>query len=130
MPHDRYRGPVRIQPCASVTRLGSHCGAAPEFSGASRWFNTDGRPLTIAGLRGKVVLVDFWTYSCINCLRDAPYVKKWDAAYRAGRLVVVGVHARVRVRARPGQRRRRHQEGRGSPTRWSRTTISPSGTRT
>ncbi|HNP55428.1 MAG TPA: cytochrome c biogenesis protein DipZ [Gordonia sp. (in: high G+C Gram-positive bacteria)] len=85
-------GTGEIRSCiGDATRL-AHCGAAPEFSGAGRWFNTDGRPLTIAGLRGKVVLVDFWTYSCINCLRDAPYVKKWDAAYRAAGLVVVGVH--------------------------------------
>ena len=62
-------GTGEIRSCiGDATRL-AHCGAAPEFSGAGRWFNTDGRPLTIAGLRGKVVLVDFWTYSCINCLR-------------------------------------------------------------
>ena len=46
----------------------------------------------MAGLRGKVVLVDFWTYSCINCLRTLPHLKAWDAAYRSSGLVIVGVH--------------------------------------
>jgi cytochrome c biogenesis protein CcdA/thiol-disulfide isomerase/thioredoxin len=68
-------------------------GAAPDFAGTQRWFNTpDGRPLTLAGLRGKVVLVDFWTYTCINCLRTLPYLKAWDARYRSAGLVIVGVH--------------------------------------
>ncbi len=68
-------------------------GRAPEFAGISRWLNTaSGRPLTLAGLRGKVVLVDFWTYSCINCLRTLPHLKAWDAAYRKAGLAIVGVH--------------------------------------
>ena len=59
-------------------------GVAPEFVGNQRWFNTPGgAPLTLSGLRGRVVLVDFWTYSCINCLRTLPYLKAWDARYRA-----------------------------------------------
>jgi cytochrome c biogenesis protein CcdA/thiol-disulfide isomerase/thioredoxin len=85
-------GPREIRSCIGDASQLAHCGVAPEFTGGGPWFNTDGAPLTMAGLRGKVVLVDFWTYSCINCLRDAPYVKKWDAAYRAAGLVVVGVH--------------------------------------
>ncbi|GAC80710.1 Cytochrome c biogenesis protein CcdA [Gordonia malaquae] len=69
------------------------CGAAPGFDGGGRWFNTaDGRPLTASDLRGRVVLVDFWTYSCINCLRDGPHVRQWYDAYRSAGLVVVGVH--------------------------------------
>jgi cytochrome c biogenesis protein CcdA/thiol-disulfide isomerase/thioredoxin len=69
-------------------------GAAPDFQGNQRWFNTPGnRPLTLAGLRGRVVLVDFWTYSCINCLRTLPYLKAWDATYRARGLTIVGVHS-------------------------------------
>ncbi len=69
-------------------------GVAPEFQGNQRWFNTPGnRPLTLAGLRGRVVLVDFWTYSCINCLRTLPYLKAWDAKYRAKGLTIVGVHS-------------------------------------
>src|SRR3954469_286368 len=68
-------------------------GAAPDFTGNQRWFNTPGeRPLSIADLRGKVVLVDFWTYTCINCLRTLPYLKALDARYRKDGLVIVGVH--------------------------------------
>jgi cytochrome c biogenesis protein CcdA/thiol-disulfide isomerase/thioredoxin len=68
-------------------------GAAPEFVGNEQWFNTPGdRPLTLSGLRGRVVLVDFWTYSCINCLRTLPYLKAWDAKYRKDGLTIVGVH--------------------------------------
>jgi cytochrome c biogenesis protein CcdA/thiol-disulfide isomerase/thioredoxin len=68
-------------------------GTAPDFTGTGRWFNTPGgRPLTLAGLRGHVVLIDFWTYTCINCLRTLPYVRAWDEHYRRDGLVVVGVH--------------------------------------
>ncbi|MFL5909125.1 MAG: cytochrome c biogenesis protein DipZ, partial [Gaiellaceae bacterium] len=68
-------------------------GDAPDFTGNQQWFNTPGnRPLTLAGLRGRVVLVDFWTYSCINCLRTLPYLKAWDARYRSKGLTIVGVH--------------------------------------
>ena len=65
-------------------------GPAPDFVGIDRWLN--GKPLTMAELRGKVVLVDFWTYSCINCLRTLPHVEAWDRMYRKDGLVVVGVH--------------------------------------
>ncbi|MGC2164397.1 MAG: cytochrome c biogenesis protein DipZ [Gallionella sp.] len=64
---------------------------APPLAGATRWFNSP--PLTQEGLRGKVVLVDFWTYSCINCLRTLPYVKTWNEKYRDQGLVIIGVHA-------------------------------------
>ncbi|HEY1285426.1 MAG TPA: cytochrome c biogenesis protein DipZ [Solirubrobacterales bacterium] len=68
-------------------------GRAPEFVGTERWFNTPGdRPLTMKGLRGRVVLVDFWTYSCINCIRTLPYLKAWDERYRRDGLTIVGVH--------------------------------------
>ena len=67
---------------------------APEFKGIKLWLNTpEGKPLMLAGLRGKVVLVDFWTYSCINCLRTLPHLKAWDAAYRKAGLTIVGVHS-------------------------------------
>jgi len=66
-------------------------GPAPDFHGIARWINS--KPLTLAELRGRVVLVDFWTYSCINCLRTLPYVRAWDARYRAAGLTVVGVHS-------------------------------------
>jgi cytochrome c biogenesis protein CcdA/thiol-disulfide isomerase/thioredoxin len=68
-------------------------GAAPDFTGNQRWFNTvGGQPLSLADLRGKVVLVDFWTYTCINCIRTLPYLKAWDERYRDRGLVIVGVH--------------------------------------
>ena len=66
-------------------------GELPSLSGAVQWLNSP--PLTAQDLRGKVVLVDFWTYSCINCLRSLPYVKAWAQKYRDQGLVVVGVHA-------------------------------------
>ncbi len=65
-------------------------GRAPDFANVTQWLNT--QPLSIAGLRGKVVLIDFWTYSCINCLRTLPHVEAWAARYRKAGLVVVGVH--------------------------------------
>ncbi len=62
----------------------------PPLTGVTQWLNSP--PLTVESLRGKVVLVDFWTYSCINCLRALPYVKAWNEKYRALGLVVIGVH--------------------------------------
>ena len=67
-------------------------GPAPEFAGITGWLNTDGTPLTMKSLRGKVVLVDFWTYSCINCIRTLPYVTAWYDTYKDQGFVVVGVH--------------------------------------
>ncbi len=67
-------------------------GEAPEFTETQVWFNTPGnRPLSLTGLHGHVVLVDFWTYTCINCIRTLPYLKAWDAAYRHDGLTIVGV---------------------------------------
>jgi cytochrome c biogenesis protein CcdA/thiol-disulfide isomerase/thioredoxin len=66
-------------------------GPAPSFAGAVEWLNS--KPLTAEDLKGKVVLVDFWTYSCINCLRAIPYVRAWAEKYRDHGLVVIGVHA-------------------------------------
>jgi cytochrome c biogenesis protein CcdA/thiol-disulfide isomerase/thioredoxin len=68
-------------------------GKAPDFTGNQRWFNTPGdKPLSLVNLRGKVVLVDFWTYTCINCIRTLPYLKALDQRYRKDGLVIVGVH--------------------------------------
>ncbi|MGZ8647691.1 MAG: cytochrome c biogenesis protein DipZ, partial [Solirubrobacteraceae bacterium] len=87
------RGPPRFETAADSARL-PVLGRAPDFTGTQRWFNTrGGRPLSLARLRGKVVLVDFWTYTCINCLRTLPYLEAWDARYRADGLVIVGVHS-------------------------------------
>jgi cytochrome c biogenesis protein CcdA/thiol-disulfide isomerase/thioredoxin len=81
---------------ASLRGGGGHLpklGMAPDFVGNQRWFNTKGgAPLSLSELRGKVVLVDFWTYTCINCLRTLPYLKAWDSRYRRDGLVIVGVH--------------------------------------
>ncbi len=65
-------------------------GPMPDLSGAVGWINSP--PLTSNSLRGKVVLIDFWTYSCINCLRTLPYVEGWAAKYKDAGLVVIGVH--------------------------------------
>ncbi len=64
---------------------------APEFAGISGWINSE--PLAMADLRGKVVLIDFWTYTCINCIRTFPHLKEWHAKYADKGLVVVGVHS-------------------------------------
>ncbi|WP_432889998.1 cytochrome c biogenesis protein CcdA [Kribbella sp. CA-245084] len=70
------------------------CGAAPEFRGTQKWFNTPGgQPASIGALKGKVVLVDFWAYSCINCQRATPHLLAWDKAYRSLGLEIVGIHS-------------------------------------
>jgi len=68
----------------------SDYGKAPEFMGISSWLNSN--PLTLAALKGKVVLIDFWTYSCINCIRTFPYVKKWYETYKDKGFVLIGIH--------------------------------------
>ncbi|HYM45517.1 MAG TPA: cytochrome c biogenesis protein DipZ [Solirubrobacteraceae bacterium] len=90
-PRDAGRG----QLLADARKL-KDAGVAPEFTETEDWFNTgvgghQKKPLTLAGLRGRVVLVDFWTYTCINCIRTLPYLKAWDAAYRKDGLTIVGV---------------------------------------
>ena len=65
-------------------------GRLPSFEGATGWLNSD--PLTPEGLRGRVVLVDFWTYTCVNWLRTLPYLRAWAAKYRDDGLTVIGVH--------------------------------------
>ncbi len=83
----RFSGQVASAPLADQ-------GAAPQFAGLTGWINTPGgRPLTMAGLRGKVVLVDFWTYSCINCQRTLPHLAAWNRLYAKDGLVIVGVEA-------------------------------------
>ncbi|WP_162894682.1 cytochrome c biogenesis protein DipZ [Rhizobium terrae] len=66
-------------------------GSSPSLDGAVEWLNSS--PLAIEQLRGKVVLIDFWTYSCINCIRTVPYVRAWAEKYKDQGLVVIGVHA-------------------------------------
>ena len=64
---------------------------APELTGIATWINSN--PLTMESLRGKVVLIDFWTYSCINCIRTQPYLNAWHEKYSSDGLVIIGVHA-------------------------------------
>src|SRR5262245_13415865 len=64
---------------------------APEFAGIDHWFNSP--PLSMASLRGKVVLIDFWAYSCINCIRAMPHVEHLYETYKDQGLVVIGVHS-------------------------------------
>lgn len=64
--------------------------AAPELEGGGAWINSE--PLTLASLRGKVVLVNFWTYGCYNCKNTLPYVREWWARYKDQGLVIIGVH--------------------------------------
>jgi thiol-disulfide isomerase/thioredoxin len=77
-----------VAPLNSPVRLE---GTLPSLAGATAWLNSP--PLTAASLRGKVVLVDFWTYSCINWRRSAPYVRAWADKYKSAGLVVIGVHS-------------------------------------
>jgi cytochrome c biogenesis protein CcdA/thiol-disulfide isomerase/thioredoxin len=90
-------GSASLQNCQAAAYNGSsgleQCGPAPAFSGIQQWLNTPGgKPVSMASLRGKVVLVDFWAYSCINCQRELPHVEAWYKDYSAAGLVVVGVH--------------------------------------
>ena len=79
------------QPTTSTEARLSIEGEMPSLSGATEWLNSP--PLTAAGLRGKVVLVDIWTYTCINWLRTLPYVRAWAGKYKDQGLVVIGVHS-------------------------------------
>src|SRR5262249_13920162 len=96
---NKLRPPAKFGPAPlprpSLLRNGDlpDYGVAPAFSGISHWLNTPGeRPLTMRSLRGKVVLIDFWTYSCINCLRTLPYLESWYRTYAKDGFVIVGVH--------------------------------------
>jgi cytochrome c biogenesis protein CcdA/thiol-disulfide isomerase/thioredoxin len=78
--------------CADGGNQLQQCGPAPAITGITGWLNTpDGKPIDLASLRGKVVLIDFWAYSCINCQRAIPHVVGWYDRYKDG-LVVIGVH--------------------------------------
>jgi cytochrome c biogenesis protein CcdA/thiol-disulfide isomerase/thioredoxin len=90
-------GGASLQDCQTAALYGGsgleQCGAAPAFSGIQQWLNTPGgQPESMTSLRGKVVLVDFWAYSCINCQRELPHVEAWYKDYAADGFTVVGVH--------------------------------------
>jgi cytochrome c biogenesis protein CcdA/thiol-disulfide isomerase/thioredoxin len=82
-----------LSKCDATATTLVNCGPAPNFKGITAWLNTPGgQPLSLSSLRGKVVLVDFWTYSCINCQRSLPHVEGWYQEYAKDGFVVVGVH--------------------------------------
>ena len=84
--------------CAADPSTLHNCGPARDITGIDAWLNTaeyaatDGAPLTLSDLKGKVVLLDFWTYSCINCQRVLPFTTAWAEKYKDDGLVVIGVH--------------------------------------
>ena len=75
---------------SDATKLGNY-GKAPEIIPGVEWINSE--PLQISNLRGKVVLIDFWTYTCINCIRTLPYLKDWNEKYKDKGLIIIGVHS-------------------------------------
>lgn len=88
--------PMDVSSSAAINEHGLTNGLAqpypaPEFAGIEAWLNSN--PQTMASLKGKVVLIDFWTYSCINCVRTLPYITAWDAKYKDKGLVIIGVHS-------------------------------------
>jgi cytochrome c biogenesis protein CcdA/thiol-disulfide isomerase/thioredoxin len=83
-----------LSKCKEDSLVLESCGAAPDIEGIQQWFNTPhDKPLTIKGLKGKVVLIDFWAYSCINCQRSLPHIVNWYNAYKSLGLEVIGVHS-------------------------------------
>ena len=81
--------PALLAPCDG-SKGGGIGDCAPEFAGTQEWVNSE--PLTMEGLRGKVVLIDFWTYTCVNCIRTLPFLREWHDRYADEGLVIVGVH--------------------------------------
>lgn len=82
-----------LQTCRSAAESLANCGPAPDLIGIDTWINTpDGASVTLAGLKGKVVLVDFWTFACINCQHVLPFVTSWYDNYQGVGLEVIGVH--------------------------------------
>lgn len=80
-----------LKPAVAVSEKLPDYGEAPELAGIAEWLNTS-VPLSLAQMRGKVVLLDFWTYTCINCVRTLPHVKGWYEKYKDDNFVVIGVH--------------------------------------
>ena len=98
---------------------------APQFVGTEDWFNTPGdRPLTLSGLHGHVVLVDFWTYTCINCIRTLPFIEGLYKTYHRYGLEIVGVEAPEFEFEKEAGNVAQAIRATASPTRWSRTTTA------
>ncbi len=84
----------QLSKCADGVDQLRECGPAPAIAGIAKWLNTPGgKPISVTSLHGKVVLIDFWTYSCINCQRSLPHVEAWNRAYASAGLQVIGVHS-------------------------------------
>ncbi|MGV8886304.1 MAG: cytochrome c biogenesis protein DipZ [Microbacteriaceae bacterium] len=84
----------QVDGCVESALVLVDCGPAPQFDGIASWLNTpDDAALTLDSLKGSVVLIDFWAYSCINCQRATPHLTAWDKAYRDAGLTIVGVHS-------------------------------------
>jgi cytochrome c biogenesis protein CcdA/thiol-disulfide isomerase/thioredoxin len=84
---------TELSRCTDDSSTLQECGKAPAISQITKWLNTPGgKPVSLASLRGRVVLIDFWTYSCINCQRSIPHVEAWSKAYAAAGLQVIGIH--------------------------------------
>jgi cytochrome c biogenesis protein CcdA/thiol-disulfide isomerase/thioredoxin len=85
---------AQLSNCSDGRRELESCGTAPDILGITKWLNTpDGAPIDLKSLRGKVVLIDFWAYSCINCQRAIPHVVGWYDAYKDKGFEVIGVHS-------------------------------------
>ncbi|MEO8907180.1 MAG: cytochrome c biogenesis protein DipZ [Microbacteriaceae bacterium] len=83
-----------LSKCRNDAATLESCGTAPEITGIQAWFNTPGdKPIALSQEKGKVVLIDFWAYSCINCQRSVPHVVAWNAAYKAAGLQIIGIHS-------------------------------------
>ncbi|MFE2250431.1 redoxin family protein [Streptomyces lavendulae] len=107
------------------------CGAAPPLAGIAKWLNTPGgSPLDLASLRGRVVLIDFWAHSCINCRRSLPHIEAWDRAYRDKGLTVIGVHSPESPSRRTPATSPTRPASSASPTPSPSTTTSTPGTTT
>lgn len=84
---------AQLSNCTNAAVQLENCGPAPDLKGITAWFNTPGdKPIEVRSLRGKVVLIDFWAYSCINCQRAVPHVEGWYQAYQRSGFQVIGVH--------------------------------------
>ena len=77
---------------SSPENINTYSKSAADFVGISHWLNSKDKPLTISQLKGNVVLIDFWTYTCINCIQTLPYITKWYDRYKDKGFVVIGIH--------------------------------------
>ena len=91
MPQDTPTPQLTPTAVSAESKLLPPTDPAPEFRDVTSWINTE--PFTLADQRGKVVLIDFWTYTCVNCIRTLPFIKSWHSKYADSGLVIVGVHA-------------------------------------